>query len=143
MLEACRVGGVSCDGYIYALMPHDGNAFAYIVGAVAFDLCARTVAVGDFTDDVELACEIVELGLHICEAVDAGDDLCGIFSEAVEDAAERLLAHLVSLCGNLDGALCGCERLVAGEEGETFCLFAEETGGEVAVAESDLTVISH
>ena len=106
MLETGRVGGVSCDGNVYALMPHDGHAFAYIVGTIAFDLCARTVAVGYLTNDFELAGEIVKLSLHICEAVDAGNDLGSVLSETVEDDAERLLAHLVGLCGDLDGAFC-------------------------------------
>ena len=45
MLEAGRVGGVSGDGNINVLMPHDGNAFLYIVGTVAVNLCARAVRI--------------------------------------------------------------------------------------------------
>ena len=142
MLETGRVGGVSGDGHVHSLFPHDGNALADVVCAVAPYLCTRTVAVGDLAYDLQFAAVVVELGLHIGEAVDAGYDLCGILAETVKYAAERLLAYFVGLCGNLDGALCGCEGLVAGEEGEALGLLAEEHGGEVAVAETHLAVVS-
>ena len=42
---------------------------------------------------------------------------------------------------DLDGAFGGGEALVAGQEGEAFGLLTEQTGGEVAVADTDLTVV--
>ena len=38
MLESGRVGGVTGDGNVYALFPHDCNAFCYVVCAVAVNL---------------------------------------------------------------------------------------------------------
>ena len=40
MLETGGVGGVSGDGNVNALFPHDGNALGHVVGAVAVYLCA-------------------------------------------------------------------------------------------------------
>ena len=123
-------------------MPHNCNALADIVSAIALHLRPRTVAVGDFTDNLKFSCEIVELGLDVCESVDAGDNLCGVLSETVQDAAERLLADLVCLCGDFDCALCCCELLVAFEECEALCLLAEEHRCEVSVSETNLAVVS-
>ena len=78
-------------------MPHDGNALADVVGAVAVDGGAGTIGVGDGLDDLELAREVVELGLHVGEAVDAGDDLSSVLAQTVEDDAQRLLASLVGV----------------------------------------------
>src|SRR5699024_12358386 len=49
-----------------------------LVGAVAADSGALTLGVGDLADDVQLAGGVVELGLDVGEAVDAGDDLGGV-----------------------------------------------------------------
>ena len=68
---------------------HDGNALADVVGAVAVDGGTGTIGVGDGLDNLQLAREVVELGLHIGEAVDAGDDLGGVLAQAVEDDAHK------------------------------------------------------
>ena len=104
VLEAGGVGGVTGDGYIHVLLPQYGYAFADVVGTVAVDLGAGTVAVGLAAYDAELAGEVVELGLHIGEAVDAADDHGSVLAQAAEDAAEGLAAYLVSHLGDLDGA---------------------------------------
>ena len=73
VLETRGVGGVTGDRDVDVLVPHDGNALADVVGAVAVNGSAGTIGVGDGLDDLELARVVVELGLHIGEAVDAGD----------------------------------------------------------------------
>ena len=83
MLESGGVGGVSGDGNVYALFPHDGNALTNVVGAVAVYLCSRAVGVSLAEYFLQLAGVVVILGLHIGEAVDSCDDLSGIFSKAV------------------------------------------------------------
>ena len=143
VLEAGGVGRVARDGYIYAFVPHDGHAFAHVVGAVAFYFGAGTVGVGDFANDFQLAGVVVKLGLNIGEPVDARDDLGGVFSETVQDAAQGLFAHFVGFGGDFDGAFGGSERFVAGEEGEAFGLFAQQTGGEVTVAETYFAVVGY
>ena len=55
------------------------------------------LGVGDLTDDLQLAGEVVELSLDIGEAVDPGDDLGGVLAQAVQDDPEGLLASLGSL----------------------------------------------
>ena len=105
VLEAGRVGGVSGNGDVHALEVHDSHALAYVVGAVAAYSAAYSVRVLGLADDVHLAGGVVELGLHVGEAVDAGDDLGGVLSEAVENHAEGLLAHLVGHFGDLDRSL--------------------------------------
>ena len=124
-------------------MPHDGNALADVVGAVAVDGGTRTIGVGDGLDDLQLAREVVELGLHIGEAVDAGDDLGGVLAEAVQDDAKRLLAGLVGVVGDADGALSGREGLVTGQEGEALGIVAEEHAALDCVTETDLAVLGN
>ena len=143
VLETCRIGGVTSDGNIHVLVPQDSNALADIVSAIALYLqTGRVVAVRDLLDNVQLAGVVVELCLDVCEAIDAADDLCGVFAQTVQDHAQRFLPYLVSHLSDLDGTLSSGERLVAGQEGEALSLFAEQTGCQVAVAQTYLTVVS-
>ena len=124
-------------------MPHDGNALADVVGAVAVNLSARAVGVGDLLDNLELAREVVELGLHVGEAVDAGDDLGGVLAQAVQDNAKRLLARLVGVHSDADSALSGSEGLVASQEREALGVVTEEHGAQVAVTQTNLAVLGN
>ena len=86
MLETGGVGGVSGDGNVNALFPHDGNALGHVVGAVAVYLCAgafriRGIAFSEYL--LHFSGVVVHLCLHICKAVDAGNDLGCVFSETV------------------------------------------------------------
>ena len=141
VLEARGVGGVTGDRDVDVLVPHDGNALADVVGAVAVNGSAGTIGVGDGLDDLELARVVVELGLHIGEAVDAGDDLGGVLAQAVEDNAQRLLASLVGVQSQADSALSGSEGLVASQEGEALGVVGEQHSAQVAVAQTDLAVL--
>ena len=116
---------------------------ADVICAIAVHLSTRTVAVRFLTNDLQFACEIVELRLYVGEAVDTADDHCSVLTQTVQDAAERVLTHLVSHLGNLDSTLGGSERLVAGEESEALGLLTEQTGGEVTVTYTYLAVVSH
>ena len=109
MLEACGVGRVTGDRYVYAFLPHDGYALTYIVGTVAVNLCTGTVRVSDALDLLEFACVVVKLGLHVGETVDACDDLCSVLTQTVEDYAEGLLTYLVGLGSDLDSTLSSSE----------------------------------
>ena len=80
MLEAGRVRGVTGDGDIHTLLVHDSDAFADVVSAVAADIGTLAFGVADLADNVQLACSIVKLGLHIGKAIDAGDNLCRILA---------------------------------------------------------------
>ena len=140
VLEARRVGGVTGDRDVDVLVPHDGNALADVVGAVAVDGGAGTIGVGDGLDDLELAREVVELGLHVGEAVDAGDDLRSVLAEAVQDNAQRGLAGLIRIADDADGAFRSRKGLVTCQECEALGLLAQQHCAEVAVAEADLAV---
>ena len=141
MLEAGRVGGVAGDGNIDALMVHDGHALADIVSAVAADVGTLALGVADLADDVQLARVVVKLGLHIGEAVDAGDDLGGVLAEAVQDDAQRRLAGLIGVADDADRAFGSREGLVAGQERKALGLLAQQHRAEVTVAEADLAVV--
>ena len=141
VLEARGVGGVTGDRDVDVLVPHDGNALADVVGAVAVNGSAGTIGVGDGLDDLEFARVVVELGLHIGEAVDAGDDLSSVLAQTVEDDAQRLLTSLVGVQSQADGALSGSEGLVAGQEGEALGVVGEQHSAQVAVAQTDLAVL--
>ncbi len=127
MLEAGRVGGVAGDGDVDAFVVHDGHALADIVSAVAADVGALALGVADLADDVQLAGVVVELGLDIGEAVDAGDDLGGVLAEAVQDDAQGLFAGLVGVLDDADGAFSGGEGLVAGEEGRSTSISSDRS----------------
>ena len=144
MLETCRVGGVTGDGDIHVLVPQDSDALADIVSAIALNLqTSRVVAIRNLLDNVELAGVVVELCLDVCEAIDTADDLCGIFAQTVQDHAQRFFTYFVCHLSNLDGTLSGSERLVASQEGEALCLFAEQTCCQITMSQTYLTVVSH
>ena len=140
VLEAGRVRGIAGDGDIDTLVMHDGNALADVVSTVAADIGALALGVADLVDDLQLAGVVVELRLHIGEAVDAGDDLSGILAEAVQDDAQRGLARLVGVADDADGAFGGGKGLMTGQEREALGLLAQQHGAEVAVAKADLAV---
>ena len=141
MLEAGRVGGVTGDGDVHALVLHDRNALEDVVCAVALNRCALAVGERLLFDNLQLVVEEVVIGLHIGEAVDSGDDVGSVLAQAVQDDAERLFAGAVRCLGNADCAFCGSEGLVACEERKALGLVAEQTGAQVAVAQADLAVL--
>ncbi len=149
MLEASRVCRVSSDRNIDILVPHDCHSLAYIVCAVAFyDKTLRIVSVRDFLYNFEslvcsLAVEVVKLSLNISESVDAADNLRSVFSKAVQDNAELVLAYFVSVRSNFDCALSGCERLVSCQESEALCLLRKKTRAQVSVSETYFAVVSY
>ena len=81
MLESGGVGGVTGDGNVNTLVTHDSNAFTDIVTAVAVNGSALAGGVGNALNDLQLAGVVVELGLHIGEAVDTGDDLSSVLAQ--------------------------------------------------------------
>ncbi len=144
VLEAGGVGRVTRDGHVHILMPQDGNTLADIVSTVALYLqTAGVVAVRYLTDNLQLRGEVVELCLHIGETVDTADDLCGILTQTVQDDTEGLLAHLVSHLGNLDGTLGSSEALVTSQEGEALSLLTQQTGSQVTMTQTYLTVVGN
>ena len=115
MLETCRIGRVACDGNVDVFLPHDRDAFSDVVCAVAADLASVAVAVGRFFRDLEFACLIVEFRRNVREAVDSGNDLRGVFSETVQDNAQRFFTSLVGVFRDTDRAFRGCEAFVSRE----------------------------
>ena len=77
----------------------------------------------------------------MCESVDAGDDLRGIFAETVEDYAEGFFAGLVGGFCKTDCAFRSGERFVTGAECKAFGAVFKKHGSEVAVTETDFAVI--
>ena len=143
VLETGGVGRVAGDGHVHTLVVHDGHALPDIVGAVAADIGPLALGVADLPDDLQFAGVVVELGLNVGEAVDAGDDLGSVLAQAVEDHPQGLLAGLVGVADDADGALSGGKGLVAGQEGEALGLVPQQHGAQVAVAQAHLTVLGH
>ena len=114
MLEAGGVGAVAGDGHLHALLLHNGNAFQHVVCAVA--VYGGALASGErlFALDDQLAGLKVVIGLYISKAVDAADDVGGVFAQAVEVDPQRLVARFVGSFGNADGAFRGGKALVGG-----------------------------
>ena len=117
-------------------MLHYGYAFAHVVRAVATNFGFLSVRVGESLYYFELACGVVVFGLHVGEAVYAGDYHSRVFAETVEDYLKRLFAHFVCGFGNADCAFGGGKALVTREEAEAFGFLVEQHGSEVAVSET-------
>ena len=80
VLESGWVGGVTGNGNINTFLPHDSNAFCYVISAVAVNLCAKSLGVGLSPQLFNLACIVIHLCLHISKSVDSGDNLCSVLS---------------------------------------------------------------
>ena len=93
MLETGRVGGVSGDGNVNVLFPHDSNALTNVVSAVAVYFCTGTIRVSLAEYLFQLAGVVIVLSLNIGETIDTGDDLSSVFSKTVQDNAERFLTY--------------------------------------------------
>ena len=91
VLETGGVGRVTGDGNVYVLVPHDGNTFANVVCTIAVNSSAGTIAVCLLADNLQLAGEVVELGLYIGETVDTADDHGSVLAKTVQDAAQGLV----------------------------------------------------
>ena len=141
VLEAGRVGRVTGDRYVDALVLHDSHALEHVVRAVALDLSLVAVRVCLLVYDLKLVVVEIIIGADIGEAVDARDDERSVLAETVKDYAERLFSYLVSGSRDTDSALCGRERLVSCKEAEALRLLAEQHCAEVAVSETDLAVL--
>ena len=85
--------------------------------------------------------EVIILGLHVGEAVDAADDHRRVLAQAVEDDAQRLGAHLVRVQRDLDRAFGGREGLVAREESKALGVFIQQHRAQIAVAEANLALV--
>ena len=142
MLEADGVGGVAGDGALNVLLLHNGNAFHNVVSAVALNSSALTLGEGDLLDDGQGLGGDIVLGLHIGEAVDTGNDVSCILAQAVQDDAQGGLADLVCGAGDADGTLSSCKGLVACQESEAGGVLAQQTSAQIAVAQTDLTLLS-
>ena len=141
MLEARGVGGIARDGDAHLLQLHDRNAFGDVVRAIALDLCAGTVRIGDLVGDGNRLRIGIKHRFAIGEAVDAGDDERRVLAKAVEDDAQRVLTDLIRVHGNGNRALCRREGLVSREEAEAVRLLGKEHLAQIAVAETDLSVL--
>ncbi len=130
-------------------MPHDGHALAHVVRAVAAHLGALAVGVLGLVDDgqgmilLHVGGQVIILGLHIGETVDAADDHGSVLAQAVEDDPQGVLADLVGVAGDTDSALGGGEGLVAGQESEALGLLIQQHGAQVAVAQAHLALVRH
>ena len=144
MLEAGGVGRVTSDRNVNVLLPQDSYTLTNIVGTIALYLqTAGVVAIRNLLNNVQVASEVVELGLYVCETVDTADDLSSVLTKTVQDHAQRLLAYLVGHLSNLDSTLGSSEALVTSQECEALSLLAEQTSGEVTVTDTYLTIVGY
>ena len=65
-----------------------------------------------------------------------------ILAQAVQDDAQGGLADLVCGAGDADGTLSSCKGLVACQESEAGGVLAQQTSAQIAVAQTDLTLLS-
>ena len=69
--------------------------------------------------------------------------MCGIFTQAVQDATQGFFTHFVCFGGNLDCTFGGCKRFVACQKSEAFGFFAQQHGSQIAMTDTYLTVVGH
>ena len=124
-------------------MPHDCHALAYVVRAVAANLCLFSVGKRCFVYDFQFSRAVIVLCLHVSKAVYTGDDVRRVLSETVENDAERLFAHFVGGARYAYGAFGGGKAFVSREEGKALRFLREQHFAEVAVAETHLTLVRH
>ena len=143
MLETRRVSRVTRNGDVDVFMAHNRNAFRNVVGAIAANLSAFAVGVGLFTNDFELAGIVVELSLDVSKTVDAADNLGGVFSKAVQDDLERILANFIGVAGNTDSAFGRRKRFVSSEEAEATGRVAQKHRAKIAMPQTDFTLLGN
>ena len=141
MLETSRVCGVSCDGNVNALFPHDRNTFRNAVSAVAVNLCTKSLRIGFTEYFLNLVLIWIILCLYICKAVDTGDDLSSIFSKTVQDNTKRFFTNLVCFLSDTDRTLSCCERLMSCKEAEAVCLFLKKHLSKVSMSKTYFTCV--
>ena len=124
-------------------MVHNGHALADIIRTVAADSSPLALGVFVLLHNLQFARVVVELGLHIGEAVDPADDLSRVLAQAVEDDPQGLLPGAVGRTGNADGALCCGKGLVTSQESKALGLVPQEHRAQVAMAQAHLPVFSH
>ena len=140
VLEAGGVGGVTGDGYVHAFLLHDGYAFQNVVGAIALNSGSFPIGESSLFHNVQLIVEEVIFGLYIGKAIDSGNNISGVFAQAVEDDAQRLFAGTVSGAGDTDRAFCGGEGFMTGQESETFGFVSQQHGAQVAVTQTNFSL---
>ena len=83
------------------------NAFGNAVCTVALNLGTVSVVIRSFLNNLDGFGVGIKLGLHVGEAVDAGDDEGGILAQTVQNNAEGLYADLIGVQCDFDCAFCG------------------------------------
>ena len=83
MLETGRVGGVTGDGNVYALFPHDRYTLGNVICTITVYFRTKSLGVRFSPQFFHFACVIIHLCLYICKAVDTGNDLSRIFAKTV------------------------------------------------------------
>ncbi len=143
VLETRRVRRVTRDRNVNALSVHDRNAFLHVI-------CTITVYFGTESFGIRNAGHLfhririrVILCLNKCKTVDTGNDLCRIFSQSVQNNAERFFTHFVCfLCDSDRTFRCG-KRLMAGKETEALGLLLKEHLAQVSMSQTYFTGIGN
>ena len=78
--------------------------------------------------------QVVILGLHIGEAVDAADNHGSVLAQTVQDHAQGVLTNLVGVAGNTDRAL---------RSGEGLGLLVQQHRAQIAVTQTNLTLVGN
>ena len=143
MLETSRVGGVSGDGNVNVLFPHDSNAFANVVSAVAVNFRTRSIGVCFSEYFFQFSGVVVIFSLYISKAVDTSDDLSSVFSKTVQDNTQRFLTYFVCFFSDTDSTLSSCEGLMSSQECEALGVLFQKHFTKVTMAKTNFTLICY
>ena len=121
---------------------HDGHAFTHIVGTETANGRALAYRIGFFLDHGNLPCLVVESGCHVGETIYAGDNVCGIFSQSVQDDTQRFLLPCSRIWPD-QWRLPLLQTIVSRTESETGGFFTKQHRGQVPVADTDFAVVGN
>ncbi len=143
MLESCGVRGVTGNGYIHVLFPHDCHSLGNGVSAVAVYFGTKALGIRRSAYFLHFVSIRIVLGLYKGKAVDTGNDLCSIFSKTVQDNTKRFLADFIRFLCDTDGTLCGCKGLMTCQKCKAVRLLFKEHLAKITMTKANLTSIGH
>ncbi len=83
------------------------------------------------------------LSLNIAKAIDSGDKISRVLTQAIEDHLEGLLSDPVGIKGYFDRPLGGRKRLVTRQETEAVTLLTQQATGKLPMAQTNLALLGN
>ena len=115
-------------------MVHDSHAFTHVISTKTADSRAFALGIRNFPDDMQLPGLIIKLGLYISKAIDTGNNLGRVFTQAVQDNTKGNLTCLIGVPDNADSPFGSSKRFMPCQEAEALCAVLKQHGSQIAMA---------